>query len=184
MNRPDLNRWPSPAASPWKQRYEAIRQLAVAGSLVLGVDPLGLVLLLRQGVAGWMNSWSGLIETTTQTPVCGIAAAGDSRFSVAATTHRTAGPNEFGSPAQRLRFMNAESKVTAAHLQRTAYLYIRQSTLRQVLENTESTQRQYALRQRALTLGWPEERIIVIDHDQGQSGASVVDREGFQRLVG
>lgn len=69
MNRPDLNRWPSPAASPWKQRYEAIRQLAVAGSLVLGVDPLGLVLLLRQGVAGWMNSWSGLIETTTQTPV-------------------------------------------------------------------------------------------------------------------
>ena len=79
--------------------------------------------------------------------------------------------------------MNAESKVTAAHLQRTAYLYIRQSTLRQVLENTESTQRQYALRQRALTLGWPEERIIVIDHDQGQSGASVVDREGFQRLV-
>jgi DNA invertase Pin-like site-specific DNA recombinase len=79
--------------------------------------------------------------------------------------------------------MNAESKVTAAHLQRAAYLYIRQSTLRQVLENTESTQRQYALRQRALTLGWPEERIIVIDHDQGQSGASVVDREGFQRLV-
>jgi DNA invertase Pin-like site-specific DNA recombinase len=79
--------------------------------------------------------------------------------------------------------MNAESKVTAQHLKRTAYLYIRQSTLRQVLENTESTQRQYALRQRALTLGWPEERIIIIDHDQGQSGASVVDREGFQRLV-
>jgi DNA invertase Pin-like site-specific DNA recombinase len=79
--------------------------------------------------------------------------------------------------------MNAQSKVTAAHLQRAAYLYIRQSTLRQVLENTESTQRQYGLRQRALALGWPEERIIVIDHDQGQSGASVVDREGFQRLV-
>jgi hypothetical protein len=68
MNRPDLNRWPSPTPSPWKQRYEALRQLAVAGSLVLGVDPLGLVLLLRQGVAGWMNSWSGPIETTTQTP--------------------------------------------------------------------------------------------------------------------
>jgi len=79
--------------------------------------------------------------------------------------------------------MNAESKVTAEHLKRSAYLYIRQSTLRQVLENTESTQRQYGLRQRALTLGWPEERIIVIDHDQGQSGASTVDREGFQRLV-
>lgn len=79
--------------------------------------------------------------------------------------------------------MNAESKVTAEHLKRSAYLYIRQSTLRQVLENTESTQRQYGLRQRALTLGWSEERIIVIDHDQGQSGASTVDREGFQRLV-
>jgi DNA invertase Pin-like site-specific DNA recombinase len=79
--------------------------------------------------------------------------------------------------------MNPESKVTAEHLKRIAYLYIRQSTLRQVLENTESTQRQYALRRRAITLGWPEERIIVIDHDQGQSGASTVDREGFQRLV-
>jgi len=79
--------------------------------------------------------------------------------------------------------MNAESKVTTEHLKRWAYLYIRQSTLRQVLENTESTQRQYALRRRALALGWPEERIMVIDHDQGQSGASAVDREGFQRLV-
>ncbi len=79
--------------------------------------------------------------------------------------------------------MNAESKVTAEHLKRAAYLYIRQSTLRQVLENTESTQRQYALRQRAIALGWPEPQIIVIDHDQGQSGASTVDREGFQRLV-
>jgi DNA invertase Pin-like site-specific DNA recombinase len=79
--------------------------------------------------------------------------------------------------------MNAESKVTNEHLQRSAYLYIRQSTLRQVMENTESTQRQYDLRRRALALGWGEEQIIVIDHDQGQSGASTADREGFQRLV-
>src|SRR6266542_6722630 len=79
--------------------------------------------------------------------------------------------------------MNPESKVAAEHLQRSAYLYIRQSTLRQVLENTESTQRQYALRQRALSLGWKEEQIVVIDRDQGQSGASTADREGFQRLV-
>ena len=79
--------------------------------------------------------------------------------------------------------MNAESKVTAEHLQRAAYLYIRQSSLHQVLENTESTERQYALRRRAMALGWPEERIVVIDHDQGQSGASASDREGFQRLV-
>jgi DNA invertase Pin-like site-specific DNA recombinase len=79
--------------------------------------------------------------------------------------------------------MNAESKVTAEHLKRLAYLYIRQSTLRQVLENTESTKRQYALRQRAILLGWPEERIIVIDHDQAQSAKTAADREGFQRLV-
>jgi hypothetical protein len=69
MNRPDLTRGPSPDPATWKQRYEALRQLSVAGSLVLGVDPLGLALLLRQGVAGWMQSWSGLIGTTTQAPV-------------------------------------------------------------------------------------------------------------------
>ena len=79
--------------------------------------------------------------------------------------------------------MNPESKVTAEHLKRAAYLYIRQSTLRQVFENTESTQRQYALRRRAVALGWPDERIVVIDEDQGQSGASTTEREGFQRLV-
>jgi DNA invertase Pin-like site-specific DNA recombinase len=78
---------------------------------------------------------------------------------------------------------DAHQKVKASHLKRSAYLYVRQSTLRQVLENTESTQRQYALRQQAVALGWPLERIIVIDTDQGQSGASAADREGFQRLV-
>jgi DNA invertase Pin-like site-specific DNA recombinase len=78
---------------------------------------------------------------------------------------------------------NVAGKVCAAHLQRTAFLYVRQSTLRQVIHNTESTQRQYALRQRAITLGWPVEQIVVIDTDQGQSGASAADREGFQRLV-
>jgi len=77
----------------------------------------------------------------------------------------------------------AVSKVTASHLARTAYLYVRQSTLRQVVNNTESGQRQYALRQRAVALGWPAEQIVVIDQDQGRSGASAADREGFQRLV-
>jgi DNA invertase Pin-like site-specific DNA recombinase len=75
------------------------------------------------------------------------------------------------------------SKVTARHLERDAYLYVRQSTVRQVFENTESTERQYALRQRAVTLGWPEARVVVIDCDLGQSGASSVGREGFKRLV-
>src|SRR5689334_10184898 len=81
--------------------------------------------------------------------------------------------------------MNSEAhqKVTTAHLSRLAYLYVRQSTLRQVFENTESTHRQYALRERAVALGWPLDRIVVIDSDLGQSGASAADREGFQRLV-
>ena len=77
----------------------------------------------------------------------------------------------------------AAAKVTGAHLGRTAYLYVRQSTLRQVLTNTESATRQYALRQKAIALGWDAERIVTIDTDQGQSGASAADREGFQRLV-
>src|SRR5438094_1923113 len=82
--------------------------------------------------------------------------------------------------------MNTEThqKITATHLKRNAYLYVRQSTMRQVVENTESTQRQYALRQRAIALGWRQDQIIVIDSDLGQSGASAVDREGFQKLVG
>jgi len=75
------------------------------------------------------------------------------------------------------------SKVTAARLSRDAYLYIRQSTLYQVINNTESTARQYDLRGRALALGWPAERIHVIDIDQGHSGASAADRQGFQHLV-
>lgn len=81
--------------------------------------------------------------------------------------------------------MSAQSdhKIKASHLARTAYLYVRQSTLQQVMENTESTERQYGLQGRAVALGWPVEQITVIDHDQGQSGASAADREGFQRLV-
>lgn len=79
--------------------------------------------------------------------------------------------------------IEAHQKITTGHLSRLAYLYVRQSTLRQVFENTESTKRQYALRDRAVALGWPLDRIIVIDSDLGQSGASAADREGFQRLV-
>jgi DNA invertase Pin-like site-specific DNA recombinase len=78
--------------------------------------------------------------------------------------------------------MQTDSKVTACHLKRNAYLYVRQSTVRQVFENTESTKRQYALRQKAIALGWPSERVEVIDSDLGQSGASM-DRQGFQKLV-
>jgi DNA invertase Pin-like site-specific DNA recombinase len=81
--------------------------------------------------------------------------------------------------------MNPEthSKVQPRHLKKNAYLYVRQSSLRQVFENSESTKRQYDLRQRAVALGWSIEQVVVIDSDLGQSGASAVDRAGFQRLV-
>ena len=66
---------------------------------------------------------------------------------------------------------------------RDAYLYVRQSTLKQVANNTESAARQYDLRGRAIALGWPADQIHVIDIDQGHSGATAADREGFQHLV-
>jgi DNA invertase Pin-like site-specific DNA recombinase len=77
----------------------------------------------------------------------------------------------------------AASKVTAAHLARTALLYVRQSSLKQVIHNTESAIRQYDLRGKAIALGWDASQITVIDIDQGQSGATAADREGFQLLV-
>lgn len=79
--------------------------------------------------------------------------------------------------------MNQSLKVQPRHLERGAYLYVRQSSMRQVIENVESTRRQYALRGRAGALGWRDDQIIVIDSDQGESGASAAWREGFQRLV-
>ena len=78
---------------------------------------------------------------------------------------------------------DALQKISADHLRRDAYLYVRQSSLRQVFENTESTQRQYALRERAVALGWPIERVHVIDSDLGRSGATAEHRDGFQYLV-
>lgn len=74
-------------------------------------------------------------------------------------------------------------KIQADHLRRDAFLYVRQSSLRQVFENTESTKRQYALRERAVALGWPIERIHTIDTDLGVSGAHAEHRDGFQQLV-
>ena len=76
-----------------------------------------------------------------------------------------------------------EQKVTVSHLKRKAYCYVRQSTIKQVFENTESTKRQYALRERAIALGWPLTQIVTIDQDLGETATSVADREGFQKLM-
>jgi DNA invertase Pin-like site-specific DNA recombinase len=74
-------------------------------------------------------------------------------------------------------------KIVDAHWQRTAIVYVRQSTPQQVLEHRESTARQYALAERAVALGWPTAAVKVIDEDQGRSGSSAAGRSGFQRLL-
>jgi DNA invertase Pin-like site-specific DNA recombinase len=74
-------------------------------------------------------------------------------------------------------------KITPNDLARQAIVYVRQSTLRQVLENTESTERQYALVDKAIELGWPRAQVLVIDEDQGHSAVTATGRSGFQPLV-
>ena len=74
-------------------------------------------------------------------------------------------------------------KITSEQLKRLAVVYVRQSTQQQVLEHRESTERQYALADRAVELGWPTAAVEVIDEDQGRSGSSVEGRSGFQRLL-
>ena len=78
---------------------------------------------------------------------------------------------------------DASHKIAAGHLQRAAFVYIRQSSPNQVEHNRESTQRQYALAQRALALGWHEQQVSVVDEDLGLSGASVAHRSGFARMT-
>jgi DNA invertase Pin-like site-specific DNA recombinase len=78
---------------------------------------------------------------------------------------------------------DATHKVGAGHLQRAAFVYIRQSSPSQVEHNRESTQRQYALAERALALGWRTQQISVVDEDLGLSGASAAHRGGFARMT-
>jgi DNA invertase Pin-like site-specific DNA recombinase len=76
-----------------------------------------------------------------------------------------------------------DPRVAAHHLSREAYLNIRQSTPRQVIENGESTRRPYGSQERAIGLGWPAPGIHIIDQDLGMSGAHSVARDGFKELV-
>jgi DNA invertase Pin-like site-specific DNA recombinase len=76
-----------------------------------------------------------------------------------------------------------EAKIRSLHRARLAMVYVRQSSPQQVLHHRESAARQYGLVHRAVALGWPAERVLVIDDDQGQSGRSADGRAGFQRLV-
>jgi DNA invertase Pin-like site-specific DNA recombinase/transposase-like protein len=87
------------------------------------------------------------------------------------------------SPSSTTFGLRSSSKIREWHLDRLAIPYVRQSSPQQVLENRESRERQYALAQFAQRLGWPAERVMIIDEDQGQSGKSADDRSGFQRLM-
>jgi len=79
--------------------------------------------------------------------------------------------------------MSDLGKITETHRRRRAVVYVRQSTLAQVERNVESTARQYALRERAVELGWPPGSVVVVDEDLGRSGASSDGRFGFKELV-
>lgn len=76
-----------------------------------------------------------------------------------------------------------QEKITRSHLEKPAYLYLRQSTLGQVRHHRESTERQYALKEKAYSLGWPAEQVQILDGDLGVSGAAATLREDFKTLV-
>ena len=78
---------------------------------------------------------------------------------------------------------DTDSKISDHHLQRKALIYVRQSTMKQVRENTASTARQYELVDTATALGWRKDLISVIDEDLGKSASSAAHRHGFQKLV-
>ena len=89
-----------------------------------------------------------------------------------------------GRPRRLTAFgLRSTSKIRDRHLDRLAMVYVRQSSPQQVLENRESRERQYALAPFAERLGWPAERVVIVDEDQGQSGKSADNRSGFQRLM-
>jgi len=79
--------------------------------------------------------------------------------------------------------MNDSTKIRPSHLNRVAYVYLRQSSPAQVEHNRESTDRQYALVSKATALGWPSDQVVVIDEDLGLSGTGTVQRRGFARLT-
>ena len=84
------------------------------------------------------------------------------------------------SPEPTILAPTLSDKIRARHCDRQAVVYVRQSTLRQIEHNRESTRLQYALTDRACQLGWRPEQIVVIDDDLGRSAASALDRPGFQ----
>ena len=78
---------------------------------------------------------------------------------------------------------DADERITVEHRGKLAYIYVRQSSVNQVRHHQESTELQYRLVDRAIALGWPRERVHVIDEDLGKSGSGAVERDGFKKLI-
>ena len=78
---------------------------------------------------------------------------------------------------------DSNSKIAPSHLERKAYVYVRQSSPQQVFHHVESKRRQYEMAEWVQQIGWPEERIIVVDEDQGTTASVAKARRGFERLA-
>ena len=92
-------------------------------------------------------------------------------------------PRPVSRPARNPGLGRSSLKIQDRHRARLAIVYVRQSSPHQVLEHRESRERQYALVNQAVALGWPKDRVLVFDEDQGQSSKRADSRAGFQRLV-
>jgi DNA invertase Pin-like site-specific DNA recombinase len=92
-------------------------------------------------------------------------------------------PEKIEPTSEPLLYSVRSTKIQPRHLERSAIVYVRQSTPMQVLEHAESKARQYDLAKHAVALGWAKSQVVVIDEDQGKSGRNAEQRSGFQRLL-
>src|SRR6266540_1891076 len=142
----------------------------------------------RTGRGAYAQAQDSRAAATVTDPVLECGAARPAGVGVAAGCGARAGAGAAGSPHRPRRRQGADQvsqlpKITPVHLGRDAYVYVRQSTITQVKEHTESLQRQYELVERATQLGWLAHQVVVIDEDLGRSGADASAREGFKGLV-
>src|SRR6516165_2189245 len=175
--RPDAGQATAPGGG-LDARYEQLRHAALHARAQ--AFPLGLGVLTGKGVTAWQHALASLAPDT-------VPARPATSPSPPASPQAAAMPALPARLAAELIHALAGLALTAPDRQaapaRAALLYVRQSSLKQVTRNTESAIRQYDLRGKAIALGWAADQITVIDIDQGHSGASAADREGFQHLV-
>ena len=104
-----------------------------------------------------------------------------SRVDSTSQAESVSGPHLDELPGRRS--VQRSSKILDLHLDRLAIVYIRQSDPQQVLNHRESRERQYELVELSVALGWPRDRVVIIDDDQGKTGRTTVKRSGFHRLL-